>query len=134
MIEPKTAKPTTREESEAYATATDRDDNRCQRCLRNCGPIARDHRKERSRGGRTRPANLQCLGLGCHEWKTSHPKAAIDEGWDVPGWAEPEAYPARRYLHTGHGTVRPAWVLYDNEGGWREISDDEAERRKKWRD
>ncbi|UFS59499.1 hypothetical protein [Subtercola endophyticus] len=33
----------------------------------------------------------------------------------------------RRYISTRIGTVRAAWVLYDNDGDFKEISEDRAE-------
>jgi hypothetical protein len=48
----------------------------------------------------------------------------------VPGWADPAEFPARRWLRTELGTLRQAWVLYDDNASWREISADEARRRK----
>ena len=90
MITPKTEQPTPRERAEAYELATLRDHDMCQRCRRpSCQPTARDHRKNRSQGGLTVVENLQLLGLPCHEWKTEHPAEANEEGWGVPGWAEP---------------------------------------------
>jgi hypothetical protein len=134
MIRPKVDKPTEKEESLAYAIVTGRDSNRCQRCQRFCGPPSRDHRKGRGVGGLTTPANLQILGgdgtTGCHGWKTAHPALALAEGWTVPGWADPAEYPARRWLPTSRGTVRLSWVLYADDGTWREIDDAEAERRR----
>lgn len=127
-ILPKTPKPTPREEREAYDLATDRDNNICQRCLRNCGPIARDHRQNRQPGNTT-AANLQLLGLRCHQWKTEHPKEALADGWAVPGWADPLVWPARRWRRTVHGMVRLGWCLYDNKGGVHWITDEEAARR-----
>ena len=129
MIGPKTAKPTAAQERDAYGIATDRDENTCQRCHRRCGPQTRDHRQNRQRSN-TVASNLQVLGgsgtTGCHGWKTAHPAKAIAEGWAVPGWAVPSEFPARRYVRTPRGTMRPAWVLYDNAGSWEEISDDRA--------
>ena len=104
MIAPKVAKPTPAEEREAYRLVTIRDNDTCQRCLRNCGPSNRDHRQDRSVGGRTSVVNLQILGgsgtTGCHGWKTANPRDAQAEGWAVPGWADPHEYPARRWLPT----------------------------------
>lgn len=134
MIGPKyerAAKPTRLQEATAYELVTLRDLNVCQRCLRNCGPIARDHRKNRSAGGRTAASNLQLLGLLCHQWKTEHPHEAVAEGWGVPGWpaAHPIEWPAARWVKSGTGTRRKAWVLYDDDGSIREISDDQARQR-----
>ena len=135
MIAPKTPKPTPAEERDAYELVTLRDAHTCQRCRRNCGPFNRDHRKNRSQGGQTRPSNLQGLGgtgcTGCHGWKTSHPAEAIAEGWAVPSWGDPAKWPARRWIGTELGTVRLAWVLYDDAGGWLEVTDAEAMERMK---
>lgn len=127
MIVPKVSKVTPRMEREAYMICTDRDDNTCQKCLRNCGPVQRDHRRNRSQGGLTLASNLQCLGQQCHTWKSEHPLAAIRDGWAVPGYADPLTWPARRYEPTTRGTVRPVWVLYDDLGDYRIISDERAE-------
>jgi hypothetical protein len=118
VIGPKVAKPTAREESEAYELVTLRDQDICQRCLRDCGPAARDHRKNRSQGGVTVVEGLQVLGLDCHVWKTDHPDAANRAGWGVPGWADPAEYPARRWVRTAVGTRRLAWVLYLPVEAW----------------
>lgn len=132
MIGPKTTKPTRAEETNAYELATLRDLNTCQRCRRDCGPIARDHRQNRQ-AGNTTLQNLQCLGLACHLWKTEHPKAAVTEGWAVPRYADPAEWPARRWMPSGvAGTLRLVWVLY---GAYTDdqlvtvITDEEAMRR-----
>lgn len=127
MIVPKVQRPTARQEREAYEIATFRDDDTCQRCLRNCGPTARDHRQNRQ-SGNTVASNLQVLGLRCHTWKTEHPRAAVTEGWAVPSWASPAGWPARRWVPQG-AVMRCVWVLYDDDGDWVQISDREAERR-----
>lgn len=128
---PKVPKLTPKEERLAYELVTARDDNTCQRCLRNCGPINRDHRKLRSQGGRTVASNLQLLGgsgtTGCHGWATTHPLAAVRDGWAVPGWGDPARWPARRYVPQHGGVVAARWVLYDDEGDFRVISDERAE-------
>ncbi len=129
MIAPKVAPPTPREEREAYELVTLRDADTCQRCRRDCGPVARDHRKNRSQGGWTVPSNLQCLGRDCHAWKTEHPADAVTEGWAVPSWADWREWPARRWLRAEYVLLRAAWVLYDEHGGWVEIPDDEAHER-----
>ncbi|WP_353809100.1 HNH endonuclease [Agromyces sp. SYSU T00194] len=134
MITPKAAPTTALEESIAYEWVTLRDCNICQRCRRNCGPIARDHRKNRSQGGSTTPANLQLLGLGCHQWKTEHPREAVAAGWAVPGWADPAEWPAARWVRTERGTHALVWVLYlngpDVQGRlWVRITDTEANER-----
>jgi hypothetical protein len=129
MIGPKVPKPTKAEERDAYETVTVRDADTCQRCRRYCGPPARDHRRNRSAGGYTVPSNLQILGLGCHQWKTENPRQAWDEGWGVPAWARWAEWPARRWVTHGPGHTELAWVLYDDEGTWREITEAEARHR-----
>ena len=129
MIAPKVQRPTAAEERLAYEIATVRDGDLCQRCRRDCGPIARDHRKNRSQGGPTLAHNLHLLGLRCHQWATEHPLLAVAEGWAVPGWADPREWPARRWLSTMYGTHRLGWALLDDVGGWTEISEENARER-----
>lgn len=125
MIAPKVPTPTPAEEKRAYALATERDHEVCVKCRR--GSVAhRDHRKNRSQGGLTLASNIQLLCPTDHGWKTTHPLDAIEEGYQVPGGKDPAQWPARRWLSTAHGTLRPAWVLYDNEGRFEEISVIEA--------
>ena len=130
MIAQKRPRQTRAEERAAYEVATIRDADTCQRCRRNCGPIARDHRQNRD-GRNTVPSNLQCLGLACHLWKTEHPAEAVTEGWAVPRHTllSPAEWPARRWVKTNLGTLRLAWVLYDDAGGWAEIDEIEALQR-----
>lgn len=115
MIGPKTPKPTPRQEREAYDACTTRDPQ-CVRCGANF--IQRDHRKNRSQGGRTVLSNLQGLCVTCHVWKTENPAAAVLEGFAVPGWAHPEFWPAWR------GDVG-SWVVYydapDAQGRWWDV-------------
>lgn len=132
MIQPKVRRPSPAEERAAYKAVTFRDDNTCQRCLTASVPMNRDHRQNRSQGGRTVPSNLQLLcgsgTTGCHGWVTTHPKAALEQGWLVPGWADPLDYPAARWIFTsGHWHL--GWALYDNDGDWTEISEGAAMRR-----
>lgn len=130
-------KPTAAAETTAYELVTLRDLDACQRCRRNCGwgVTSRDHRKDRSVGGLTVVSNLQVLGgtgtTGCHGWKSAHPAEALAEGWSVPSWADPHAWPARRWVRSSDefGLLHLAFVLYDDEGGWVEISDEEARER-----
>lgn len=136
MIAPKLTKPTPREEREAYELATLRDNDTCQRCRRDCGPISRDHRKNRSQGGWTVVSDLQCLGLGCHTWKTENPEQAVADGWAVPGWplADWREWPARRWVRHTLGYLSLEWVLYlDREGvdgqWFRVITEKEARER-----
>ncbi len=128
MIGPKVDQPTVADARRAYAIATERDGELCQRCLRYCGPLARDHRQNRMPGN-TVASNLNCLGLDCHIWKTEHPRAALEDGWAVPRWADPHEWPARRWFRTEVGTLRAGWALLDDLGGVHEISVDEARRR-----
>jgi hypothetical protein len=128
MIRPRVAKPSKADDADAYELATLRDADTCQRCRRNCGPSARDHRQNRLRGN-TVPSNLQVLGLRCHQWKTEHPKDAFEQGWAVPSWGVPAEWPARRYESTDRGTLRPVWVLYDDGGGFRVITEEDAMER-----
>jgi hypothetical protein len=128
VIGPKLVKPSKADESTAYEIATLRDLDTCQRCRRNCGPVARDHRQNRMVGN-TVASNLQCLGLDCHIWKTEHPADALTEGWAVPRYADPAEWPARRWLPTEYGTLRLAWVLYGDDGRVTEINEREAMER-----
>lgn len=112
MIGPRPVKLTPRQERESYAIVTERDQGRCQRCGR-FGPVERDHRQNRD-AYNTVPSNLQCLCRSCHQWKTENPVAAILEGFAVSRYARPELWPAWRY--------DVGWVIYDDTGGWQEIS------------
>ena len=118
-----------------WQLVTLRDGNVCVRCRRIGLAVSRDHRKNRSQGGLTVLSNLQLLcgdgTTGCHGWATEHPAEAIAEGWAVPGWptADPAEWPARRWVRIGHGVVRLAWVLYDNEGGVLQVTEEEARER-----
>lgn len=133
MIAPKLEKQTKADERVARALVTLRDEGMCVRCRRVGAVTNFDHRKNRSQGGRWSAANGQTLcgtgTTGCHGFVTSHPALAYVEGWGVPGWADPTSYPAARYLPTKHGTVRAAFVLYDDDGGWVEITEQEARER-----
>lgn len=120
-------KPSPAQERAAYALVTERDEDRCRRCHRG-GGTQRDHRKNRSQGGRTIASNLHLLCPACHLWKTDHPVEAARDGWGVPGWADPLEFPAPRWLRTELGTLRQAWVLYDDNASWREISAEQARR------
>lgn len=127
MIGPKAVQQTAAEETRAYALATERDGSRCQVASWDCaGAVQRDHRKNRSQGGLTVASNLQCLCAAHHLQKTDNPLWANANGFGVPGWAVPSEFPARRWLGTRMGTHRAAWVLYDNAGGWVEISHEHA--------
>lgn len=128
MVWQKTRKPTPAEERRAYELVELRDVS-CVKCLR--GDIQRDHRKNRSQGGLTITSNVHLLCVDCHAWKTEHPVEASADGLAVPGWAVCAEFPARRWIPTAHGTLRRAWVLYDDEGGWTEISHMEAIERGK---
>ena len=131
MIAPKIPKQSKADDQKAYDVATLRDNDTCQRCLRDCGPTARDHRRNRSQGGPTIVANLQVMGLRCHVFVTEHPAEAVAEGWAVPGYADPLVWPARRWFTGDFGVRTLGWVLYRNDGGFLEITADEAARRMK---
>lgn len=129
MIGPKQSKPTAAEEREAYDTATSRDEGRCTRCGRS-GDMHRDHRQNRM-AGNTVVSNLALLcapnliDAGCHLWKTENPGQAIEDGYAVPRWGRPEAWPARR--HDARG-----WILYldtptDTGKWWMDITDATAD-------
>lgn len=132
MIGPKVDQPSAADERRAYAVVTDRDDELCQRCLRARGDN-RDHRLNRSQGGRTVPSNLQLLcgsgTTGCHGIVTHDLADALREGWRVPSWGDPREWPAARYFRTDSGTVRLGWCLYTDDGRVIKISADEARRR-----
>lgn len=130
MIRPKTPKPTKAQGREAYEIVTARDEGRCQKCQR-IGQVTRDHRLNRSQGGRTTPANLQLLcgsgTTGCHGEVTHDLDMALREGWRVPAWADPLRWPARRWFRNDFVfTFREGWALYDDAGGVTEITDQEA--------
>lgn len=134
MIGPKPTPVSKADEADAYELTTLRDGGLCVRCRR-VDPmlsVNRDHRQNR-RLGNTTVANLQLLcgsgTTGCHGWKTVNPKASNEQGWAVPSWADPEAWPARRWFPTGFGTLELGWCLYSNEGGVERITDIEAQRR-----
>lgn len=132
MIAQKLPKQTPREERAAYNAATLRDGDTCQRCLRNCGQgvTSRHHRKNRSQGGRTTPANILVLGgtgtTGCHGVITQYPALATAEGFAVPSWADPAQWPVKRYVRTEYGTTRQVWVLLDDGGLFTQITDARA--------
>lgn len=137
MIRPKyeSPKPAKRSKSradeiEAREYVNLRDAGVCVRCRR-VHPLFGvnfDHRKNKGQGGPWSASNGQLLcgsgTTGCHGWKTDHPTDAVTEGWAVPGWdrADPLKWPARRWLRTDLGTLRLAWVIYDDFGSWTEIT------------
>jgi hypothetical protein len=133
MIGPKTPQPTAREENEAYELATLRDGNTCVRCRRGTD-VTRDHRKGRGVGGKTVVENLQLLcgtgTTGCHGWKTTHPAEAIEDGYTVPGWADPAEYPGKRWMRTSNNVLIATWCLYNPDGTITSISDREAAERR----
>jgi hypothetical protein len=135
MIGPKVSKPSKADEKAAYEVTTLRDMGVCVRCrcVHPLHGVNRDHRKERSLGGLTKPSNLQLLcgsgTTGCHGFKTTNPKAAMDEGLSVPSWADPLVWPGRRWVRDGMGVTRPVWCLYRDDGTWDQITDDNAYER-----
>lgn len=135
MIRPKVAQPTALEERTAYELATIRDLGVCVRCRR-VHPlfgVNRDHRKGRGVGGRTEVTNLQLLcgsgTTGCHGWKSGHPRDAENEGLTVPGYADPAAWPAKRWERAAHGVLITVWVLYLPDGTYRSITEADALQR-----
>lgn len=135
MISPKASKQTRADEIAARELVNLRDGGVCVKCLRThpVFGVNFDHRKNRSQGGDWSPSNGQLLcgsgTTGCHGFVTSHPAEAIEEGWAVPGWADPLVWPARRWRKGWGGIVGLRWFLYDNQGGVHWITDEEAMRR-----
>lgn len=133
MIGPKVPNPSRADENDAYEHATLRDRNSCVRC-RHFGDVNRDHRKGRGVGGLTVVENLQLLcgtgTTGCHGWKGANPKAALDSGLTVPGWADPAEYPGRRWVKTQNGVLVVAWCMYRADGSIESISDEVAAERR----
>jgi len=121
------------DENNAYELATLRDDGVCVKCRRShpIFGVNRDHRQNRKTGN-TVVANIQLLcgsgTTGCHGQKTMNPEWALKEGWSVPSWADPEKWPARRWVTGRLGVLESAWVLYDNYGEFKRITDVEAEQ------
>jgi hypothetical protein len=136
MIGPKVHKWSSRaDESTGREIVMLRDKGVCVRCRR-VDPVFgvnHDHRKNRSQGGDWAPSNGQLMcgsgTTGCHGFVTSHPKAALAEGYAVPSWGDPAEWPARRWIKTDNGTVREGWVLYDDDGTYEEITEAEAMER-----
>lgn len=131
MITPKTAKPSKADEADAYELATLRDGDACLFRAWDClGAAQRDHRQNR-RPGNTVVSNIQLLCVTHHQWKTEHPEEAIRDGWAVPSWPTvvPAEWPARRRMRGRYGVYVDVWVLYANDGTWRQISDEEARKR-----
>ena len=140
MIAQRRQKQTDAEKKRAYEAATIRDEDLCQKCLRDCGRgvTSRHHRQPRD-AFNSIVSNLVVLGgtgtTGCHGFVTAHSRDAIAQGWAMPRHTTivPSEWPARRWLPTGYGTVRLAWVLYldaPDQGVWCvEISDAEASKR-----
>lgn len=121
-----------RAERLARAVVGGRDNQMCVRCLR-IDPfhgVNFDHRKNRSPGGLWAASNGQLLcgsgTTGCHGWKTQNPLQATQEGYSCPSWAVPAEWPARRWTPTAYGTQRAEWVLYDDDGFYTPITEDEA--------
>jgi hypothetical protein len=135
MIGPKPEKPAPGAEARARKLVTARDEGLCVRCRRAHLGVNFDHRKNRSQGGEWSASNGQLLcgsgTTGCHGEVTAYPAMAVAGGWAVPGWPEavPSEWPARRWVPGVAGILHRVWVLYDDQGGWTEISDAEAARR-----
>ncbi|WP_372496490.1 HNH endonuclease [Curtobacterium flaccumfaciens] len=116
MIGDKRRRPTATEEARAYAVVTERNEERCQRCHRD-DTTQRDHRKNRSQGGRTVASNLHLLCPECHLWKMDHPVEAAHDGWGMPGWADPldpatsdRSHARARSSSSGTTAPAPRWA------------------------
>jgi len=135
VIAPKPPKQTAADERRARALVKRRDGGLCVKCRRvhPLHGVNWDHRKNKGQGGLWAASNGQLLcgsgTTGCHGWKTQNPAQAAAEGWAVPAWADPLTYPARRWLPSGLGTVRLAWVLLRDDGTFDEITEEDALRR-----
>ena len=128
MITPKFDLPTAAAEHLAYEMVIIRDRGACIICGSH-EAVQRDHRRNRSQGGRTVVENLQLLCHLHHTWKTEHPKDATDRGWAVPGWAHPTEWPARRVIVTENRQTILSWCLYLPDGTVQAISAREAGQR-----
>jgi hypothetical protein len=51
------------------------------------------HRRNRSQGGLWTPENLLHICRGHHQHITTHPQAAIEQGWTVPSHRDPADVP-----------------------------------------
>jgi hypothetical protein len=121
------------DEANAYELASLRDGGVCVRCRRShpIFGVNRDHRQNRQ-GNNTVVSNLQLLcgsgTTGCHGWKTENAREANASGWGCPRWANPAEWPARRWLVGPHRVLELAWVLYDDFGEFKRITDQQAEQ------
>lgn len=103
------------------ATIGERSQGVCEGCGERRGENIH-HRKFKSRGGENTVENAILLcgfgnSSGCHG--RAHSGDGAELGWAVPRYARPELWPAHRF---GVG-----WVIYDNDGGWQEITESTAE-------
>lgn len=84
-------------ERDCKAGVEARSDGLCERCGRQGHTF--HHRKNRSAGGRWELANIVKLcGDGtqlCHGWVTTHPMLAMEEGFHIRSWDDPEGVPIR---------------------------------------
>jgi hypothetical protein len=64
----------------------------CERCGKECGPVARHHRKRRREGGDSL-ANLLFVGAPCHVEIHSHPVESRRYGWIVSMSRDPLEVP-----------------------------------------
>lgn len=103
-ISPKVDRPTVADARSGWVITTERDGELCQRCLRDCGPLAREHLQNRMPGN-TVASNLNCLGLACHIWKTEHRGPRSRTGGRYPGGRTCSSAP-RRWFRTEIGTRR----------------------------
>jgi hypothetical protein len=97
----------------------ERANNHCEVCGSGGDNFALHHRKLKSRGGKDEVSNLIAVHHECHNLGTNsihlNPKRATENGWIVPGWAEPSEFP----LLMADGSK----VLLDNEGNYEVIKD-----------
>lgn len=120
MIGPKQEKQPKKIPAKNRAVVEERAGGRCEGCGL-AGDLDLHHRKYRSRGGSHDAHNLIALcGLGntsgCHG--TAH-SDGFSYGWAIPSWGRDEIWPSWRW---GVG-----WVVFDDDGGWREITESTAE-------
>jgi hypothetical protein len=86
-----------------------RSGGRCEHCGQDLHGRAERHHRSRRRDGGDRLSNLLLLLPEHHHWITSHPEAAVRNGWIVQTWDDPEEVPVN---HRG-----TEWSLLDDEGG-----------------
>jgi hypothetical protein len=94
---------------------------RCERCGVSIQsiPMSIHHRRPRAMGGTTRPetnypSNLMALcgsgTSGCHGYLESHRSEAMDYGFIVPQYEQPNNVPVKTYMN--------GWVLLNDDGSF----------------